>query len=338
MDFWKSKLADIDECLSGVAKGNVRLLVKSAGGRDIRVVEYGDKEDFGRKANYGSACGAGNPEHYARKSSDSKPVLLLVGGIHGGELEGIVAMTNLIQVIETGKDYRGRRYDYLYENARRFRLLLIPCMNPDGRARLPIDSLIDVPYEKFVYYMQGSWKDGTLCKWPDCKAVHPIKEASGFLGSYFNDDGVNIMHDNFFAPMARETSALLGLADQEAVDFAINLHGGADTPIHFVKVHYVPQFIMQKQQTFNIGLGQAYAKLGLPFSEVNQVVEDQGSYPYPSMNMTTAIHHACGGVSMTFESNMGIDGPGTKLTPDEILDSHLVLFEQLFRFYLEEQR
>ncbi|TYP79323.1 zinc carboxypeptidase [Paenibacillus methanolicus] len=337
MDFWKSRLTDIEACLSGVAKGKVRLLAKSAGGRDIHVVEYGDKEDFGRKANYGSACGAGNPEHYARKTKDSKPVLLLVGGIHGGELEGIAAMTNLIRIIETGTDYRGRRHDYLYENAHRFRLLLVPCMNPDGRARLPIDSLIDVPYDEFVYYMQGSWKDGTLCKWPDCKAVHPIKKASGFLGSYFNDDGVNIMHDNFFAPMARETSALLELADQEAVDFSINLHGGADTPIHFVQIFYLPKYIMQKQQAFNHRLGQAYAKLGLPFSEVDQVVDDQGKYPVKSINLSSAIHHACGGMSMTFESNMGIDGPGTKLSPDDILDSHIALFEQMFRFYLEDE-
>jgi hypothetical protein len=106
-------------------------------------------------------------------------------------------------------------------------------MNPDGRARLPIDTLIDVSYEQLVYYMQGTWKDGTFCKRPDCKAVYPIKDDSDFLGSYFNDDGVNLMHDNFFAPMARETSALLGLADAEAPDFTVLLHGGSTTKVHF---------------------------------------------------------------------------------------------------------
>lgn len=334
-DYWKSRLSDIEECLPGVTKGKVRLLTRSAGGRDIPIVEYCDKEDFGRKANYGSACGAGNPEHYARKSKESKPVLLFIGGVHGGELEGIVAVMNLIRLLETGTDYRGKRHDFLYDNAHRFRLLLIPCMNPDGRARLPIDSLIDVPFDQFSYYMQGTWKDGTLCKWPECKAVHPIKEASGFLGSYFNDDGVNFMHDNFFAPMARETSALLELVDQEAVDFSVDLHGGANTPIHFVPIHYLPQFTMQRQQKFNRLLSNGYATKGLPFYEVNQVVVDEGNYPYPSINLTTAIHHACGGMSMTFESNMGLDAPGLKLTPEEILDSHFVLFEECFRFVLD---
>lgn len=332
VSFWKSRLQEIEELMSTISKGNVTTLATSAGGRDIYAVEYGEKEGFGRRANYSSACGADNPEHYARKGRSAKPVLLIVGGIHGGELEGIVGVMNLIHLLETGVDYRGKRNDYLYENAHHFRLLLIPCMNPDGRARLPVDTLIDVPYEKFVYYMQGSWKDGTLCRWPDCKAVHPIKEESDFLGSYFNDDGINMMHDNFFAPMARETSALLGLSEREAVDFSMLLHGGADTEIHFPAIYYTPLVIKMRQQAFNQSMEAAYKKQGLPFSLVNQVVVDGEKPPNPSFNLTSALHHTCGGMSMTFESNMGLDAPGVKLTADEILDSHFVLFEEMFRF------
>lgn len=333
--FWKSKLTEIEACLLNVTTGKARGLTSSAGGRNIYLVEYGEKEDFGRRANYNSACGAGNPEHYAHKSKENKPVLLIVGGIHGGELEGIVAVLNLIQLLETGTDYRGKRHDYLFENAHRFRLLLIPCMNPDGRVRLPVDSLIDVSYEKFVYYMQGTWKDGSLCSWPDCKAVHPIKEASDYLGSYFNDDGVNLMHDNFFAPMAEETRALLALADEEAPDMSVLLHGGANNDNHFCEIPYLPFVVMQKQQEFNHKLVDAYALQELPFTERNQLVVDDGRKPNPSFNLTSAIHHVCGGMSMTFESNMGLDAPGIKLTPEEILDSHFVLFEEMFRFHLD---
>lgn len=334
--FWKSRLVEIEECMSTVSKGNASVLTSSAGGRDIYMVEYGLKEDFGRRANYNSACGANDPEHYARKGLDANPILLIVGGIHGGELEGIIGVMNLIHLLETGVDYRGRRSDYLYENAHRFRLLLIPCMNPDGRARLPVDTLIDVPYEQFVYYMQGSWKDGTLCRWPDCKAVHPIKDASDFLGSYFNDDGINMMHDNFFAPMAKETGALLGLSEREAVDFSVLLHGGANTEIHFPAIHYLPYLIMKKQQAFNSSIEAAYRRQGLPFSLQNQVVVDGEQPACPSFNLTSALHHTCGGMSMTFESNMGLEAPGVKLTADEILDSHFVLFEEMFRFAMKQ--
>ncbi|KRE98467.1 hypothetical protein ASG89_05555 [Paenibacillus sp. Soil766] len=330
--FWKSTLTDIEECLSNVTKGTVKHLVSSAGGRDIHCVEYGAKEDFGRKANYNSACGAKNPEHYARKGPDNKPVLLIVGGIHGGELEGITAVLNLIKLLETGEDYRGKRYEYLIEHAHRFRLLLIPCMNPDGRARLPIDTLIDVPEEKVVYYMQGTWKDGTLCRWPDCKSVHPIKDASDFLGSYFNDDGVNLMHDNFFAPMARETSALLSLADDEAPDFTILLHSGANNNVHLPPIYHIPKWVMQKHQSFNLQLESAYAKHEIPYSTLDQIMVDEGKYPFPAINLTSAIHHVCGGLSITFESNTGMDAPPPKYTAHEILDSHLILFEEMLKF------
>lgn len=330
--FWKSKLSEIEQCMTNVTKGKARVLAVSAGGRDIYAVEYGEKENFGRRANYSSACGAGNPEHYARKGESAKPVLLIVGGIHGGELEGIAGVLNFIRLLETGTDYRGKRHEYLYDNAHRFRLLLIPCMNPDGRARLPVDSLLDVPYEQFVYYMQGSWKDGTLCRWPACKAVHPIKDDTEFLGSYFNDDGINMMHDNFFAPMAKETGALLGLSEREAVDFSVLLHGGANTDVHFPAIHYLPHAIKVKQETFNRRMEEAYKTKGIPFNVVDQVVVHGEMPSYPSFNLTSAIHHTCGGMSMTFESNMGLDAPGVKLTANEILDSHFVLFEEMFRF------
>lgn len=330
--FWKSRLLEIEEAMLTVRKGKVSVLTSSAGQRDIYMVEYGVKEDFGRRANYNSACGAKDPTHYANKPEDSKPVLLIIGGIHGGELEGIVAVMNLIQLLETGEDYRGKRHDYLFENAHRFRLLLIPCMNPDGRARLPVDTLINVSFDKTVYYMQGTWKDGSLCKWPDCKAVHPIKEASDFLGSYFNDDGVNIMHDNFFVPMARETSSLLGVVDREAPDFTVLLHGGSNYENHLLPTSYVPLGIMQRQQAFNEQIAGAFLKQNLPYSKLNLILTDEGTYPYRAFNLTSAIHHVCGGISFTFESNMGLDAPGIKLTEDEILDSHFVLFEEMFRY------
>lgn len=200
---------------------------------------------------------------------------------------------------------------------------------------MPVDTLIGVSSEKCVFYMQGTWKDGTLCGWPDCKAVHPIKEASDFLGSYFNDDGVNLMHDNFFAPMARETGALLGLAEEEAADFCVTLHAGGNYGSHLPPVYYLSQ-VMQKKQAFSQQLGQAYERRHLPYTALDQIAVDSGAFPPPSFNLMSALHHVCGGISVTFESNVGLDAPGVQLTADEILDSHMVLFEQMMRFCLAD--
>ncbi|MNL64392.1 hypothetical protein D3C87_1886020 [compost metagenome] len=89
---------------------------------------------------------------------------------------------------------------------------------------------------------------------------------------------------------------------------------------------------MQQHQAFNLQLETAYAKQEIPYSNLNQIVVDDGKYPFPAINLTSAIHHVCGGMSITFESNTGMDAPPQKFTPDEILDSHLILFEEAFKF------
>jgi hypothetical protein len=58
-----------------------------------------------------------------------------------------------------------------------------------------------------------------------------MKGDVGILGAYFNDDGVNLMHDDFFLPMARETDAILRLARGEAPDVAVSLHSHESPPV-----------------------------------------------------------------------------------------------------------
>ena len=47
------------------------------------------------------------------------------------------------------------------------------------------------------------------------------------MGGYFNDDGINIIQDNPFHPMAEETKAILAMAEQIAPDFIVHMHGWA---------------------------------------------------------------------------------------------------------------
>ena len=56
--FWVTGVEDVGEMLSNVKRGEVRDLCLSAGGRMIKYVTYGEREDYCRKANYSSACGA----------------------------------------------------------------------------------------------------------------------------------------------------------------------------------------------------------------------------------------------------------------------------------------
>ena len=336
-EFWKTRLDEVKTVMDTVRKGTVKVAAKSAGGRDVYLVEYGEKQNFGGTANYSSAMGAGSIKYYADKKG-KKPVIYIIGAEHGDELEGTVAILNMIRMIETGKDFKGETIPYLRDCIENCRLLLIPIANPDGRARMEIDTLNRVPYEVFRHYAQGRWKDRSLCSWPMCKQVHPIKDHVSFLGAYFNDDGVNIVHDNFFGKMASETQAIFDIAIDEAPDFTLHLHG-ASCKNEIDCADYSPRVVKEIVQQLKHNVTAEADKHGLP-TLLNKFREDD-SNPPRTFNIMSALHHACGTVSMLYECNQGVLKPEGEeeleeweamLTCDEILWQLYILFEQTIRY------
>jgi len=341
-DYWKTSLNEVEDVLKGVKKGKVKNVGKSAGDRNLFLVEYGEKQDFNRQANYSSACGAGNPKFYADKSG-KKPVILIIGAEHGNEMEGIAAILNLIHMIETGQDFRGYSNPILAECIKDCRLLLMPVANPDGRARMPIDTMHGVNEEGFRHYAQGRWKDGTLCKWPGCKQIHPIKDYVSHLGSYFNDDGINIVHDNFFGRMASETQAIFDIADAEAPDFTLHLHGGANTKQEIFHPEFISLYVKELIQELILRIKSESDKHNIPFL-VKDIREDI-AYPPKSFSLYSALTHMCGTTSVVYESNQGLDYSDyrpldtsweCRLSYEEILTHHYILFEQTVKLALEK--
>src|SRR5207247_4228080 len=90
------------------------------------LVTYGRKDTLPTTANYNSACGGNDPASYRRKDGKQKPVVFLLGPVHGGEFEGIVGLNNLLSVAETGQDFRGRAWPELGANLARCRVLIVP--------------------------------------------------------------------------------------------------------------------------------------------------------------------------------------------------------------------
>src|SRR6266700_4426070 len=223
--FWKSRLTDVDFALRQVKKGRVSLLAKSAGQRNVHLVSYGQKDDLVSTANYNSACGGERPASYRRKDGKQKPVVFLLGPVHGGEIEGVVGLNNLIHVAENGQDLRGRKWPQLVANLDRCRVLIVPVGNPDGRVRCLADTWVGADERTYERICMGTQPDGTDYAWPRVKRYHPMRGAAvGTLGAYFNDAGINLMHDEWFQPMAEETRGFLRLAREEAPDFIVSLH------------------------------------------------------------------------------------------------------------------
>jgi hypothetical protein len=336
--FWKSTVEEIDAAIDRARTGKVRTIARSPGGRPVRLIEYGPKADLARQANYGSAAGAGDPAFYARKTPATPPIVYVVGPVHGQEVEGMVGIANLLGVVETGKDLRGKEWPRLRSAFLGCRAIFVPLPNPDGRARCPRADFVGVPVGEMTRLGQGTRKDGTFYGWPGVKERHPMTGDVGLLGAYFNDRGINLMHDDFFAPMADETRALLEVARDEAPDWILVLHSHGAAPA-VLPAAYVPRTAKEAAARF---AGRLYTRLraaGLPVGPVPAVAEDGATYPPPSFNLASALHHACGGVPLLFECPHGLlEKQYPQVRHEEILDIQLILLEELFTSAIEVPR
>jgi hypothetical protein len=338
--FWRARLEDVDREIGSVAKGAVETIAVSPGGRPVKAVAYGAADDRRAQANYGSAVAAGNPAYYARKDASTKPVVLFLGPVHGQEIEGIVGLVNLLHVAETGRDHRGRAWPELAARLARVRAVIVPAPNPDGRARCPYDSFVGLPTRTMTKYGQGTHRDGSPWGWPGAKALHPMKGDVGILGAYFDDDGVNLMHDDFFLPMGRETEAILRLARREAPDVAVSLHSHENAPV-VLQTAFVPVFVKGRIRDLSARLKSRFEQQGLPYGEVQEPqAEDPRPGPSASFNLASALHHVCGATAFVFECSHGSvseESPSPLVSHEQILDVQLTLYEEVLGFALEKR-
>lgn len=338
--FWKGSLTDVEEVLASAKRGRVSLGCQSAGGRNVYMVEYGERNRLNRTANYSSATRVNrkNTECYADKKQEGvKPCLFLIGCVHGAEFEGTVSLLNLIQLLETGKDFRGQQNPSLVALAEKMHLIIVPCANPDGRSRFPYKSVLGLPFDSFRYYAQGTWKDGELCGHPACKKYHPILSQAGFLGCYFNDAGVNLQHD-VLLPMAQETKFLLEMAHKFAPDIIVNVHGATDCGGHMFDSCVMPQKLRDEVLRLEWRISTAFAKENFKYTLVPKSIETDSNYY--AWDLTGALHLCCGGIAVTYESNQGVcHAPGNPnlqvLSHEEIYRTHILLYQELFRYTAE---
>jgi len=336
-EFWKSRLSDVDAAITGLKKGRARVIARSPGGRSVHLVEYGDAVPLRGTANWNSACGGADPASYARKDGTQRPVVFLLGPVHGQEIEGIAGLVNLLRAAETGKDHRDREWKDLAENFAKCRVLVVPCGNPDGRARCTYDGWVGEEMDLHERIGMGVKPDGTNYKWPGVKRVHPMKGAAvGKIGAYWNDDGVNLMHDEWFEPLAAETKAFFKIAREEAPDFIVSLHShGSDPSVE--PTSYASRAMKETLKELGDRVQRRYADAGLPRRGGGPKPEEDGvKFPPPSFNLTSALHHACGAVSFVHETCVGVKtAPFPQVTYDQLLDIQMLLYDELFKFAVE---
>ena len=152
----------------------------------------------------------------------------------------------------------------------------------------------------------------------------------GFLGCYFNEDGINPMHDEFFSPMGPEAPAILEVAKEEAPDVAISLHSHSSAPV-FLRPTYVPLEIQAQVRDLAKAYYDNLEARGLPHGSAFGTQAESGVPPGP-FNLVSALYHVSGAAAFTFECPHGLsDRKACHVTHDQILDMQLALYESVMR-------
>jgi len=342
-EFWISEVGEVNSFLKKtVKKGQLQVIGKSAGGRKLYAVFYGQQRQGKGTTTFSGSLGFGNVRAY-RGPDHEKLVYMGMSGVHGGEFEGIVGTVNLISIFETGKDLRGKEWPDITEAADALdRIVLIPIVNPDGRDRIPLRMTIYRNTDGNVteYLNTGGQPDGTLTGWPQVKEFIPADfNKPGFPGGYPNDAGVNIQHDDFFGNPQKETRALFNLTSLERPDLILNMHTGAIYMLMhrpFAETELTPVF-----DTLFTNVMTALTQNGLQDTKDPEVEANPKRVKQGQFNLDGALNMHCGALSVVVESpSHGFSGKNRRgeralLTPDMLLDSQLICHREAMRFLSE---
>jgi hypothetical protein len=344
--FWISTVDEVNLFLSRhVQKGHVKIIGISAGGLPIYAVFYGEPRSGNGTSTFSGSLGYGDVRVY-RGTDHNKKVYLGIAGVHGGEFEGIVGIVNLISVLETGKDLNGKEWPEISSSMRKLdRTILVPIINPDGRARVPLRmelyrGITKTANTVYEYLNTGGKIDGINIGWPQVKENIPLDFAKvGFPGGYPNDAGVNIQHDNFMGKIQPETRALFDLTEREKPDLIINLHTGAvymrmDHPLGEPALN--PAF----DKLFRYVHSELALK-GLQYTKDPKKEGDPANASTGVYNLDGALNWHCGALSVVVESpSHGFAGKNEAgkpviLSPEDLIDGELICHQQAMKFLAE---
>ena len=342
-DFWVSTVEEAYGFLDHqVHKGVVQQYGTTAGGRPMRAVFYGTPRGPKGATTFSGSLGFHDVRAYLGPDNGKK-VYLAMGSVHGGEIEGIVGLVNLLSVLETGKDLRGRPWPEITAAAAKLdRIILIPITNVDGRARVPYRMLRNWGPDEHVqeYFNTGGVMDGKLLGYPNCKQYIPLDfSAVVFPGGYPNDAGVNFQHDDFLGHPQPETRALLDLVAHERPDLAVNMHTGGHFMAmarEFIEPSLTPSFeeLFRRVQT-----ALTLAKLEAT-DDVTQEADPSQAQP-GVYNLDTAINLNSGALAVLIESPSHAASPAMRYgqrfthTADDILNAHLIAHQEAMKFLAE---
>ena len=321
-DWWQVRVDEVERIVAAARKGQAQQFATSPLGYAVHALAYGHDTPAPGTATWASASGDVTPY----KTREQPQSILLLCGMHGAEPEAVAGAVNLISLLETGKDLRGQERAGIVQLASHYRLIIVPCLNPDGRHVSP-DHLRGASQDDFRRASQGYWSDGSLIGYPVCKKHHPLPmEKVGHPGGYPNALGFNIQHDScpglVFTDEAR---GLFRLIHEEQTDLLINMHS------HGMPPRALPPSLC----SYPLHAARTASYL----QRIADDLDAAGLRPAPVMDakgrsaigVNTACAQISGGLAVTFEHPTIED-----FSFDEILEIFYVTVECFLRHGLEE--
>ncbi len=341
--FWIFTPEHAKTLMPGLTEWNRRSLGYSHRGREIFALEYGAKEELeGIRANSLHSAISSDmvpcdptriyPASFYGNQLRKQPVIVLQGGIHGGEISGTVGGFNLCSVVETGCDLRGKAWPRLADLARQLRLLFIPWLNPDGCARFRTSNPTCVSAELNAAQIHGLSRTGEPLGYREQKACWPLDFSDiGHLGAYYNEAGYNLQYDVFQVAPQPETAAWMSYYLEERPDAVLAFHCNNGTMIGPPEF-YLPEGHQHALSRIAGAVNAACRREGYRDNRLSWA--DLPGYGKPYMDQSTAAYHVCGALPVLIEFPQGTLGSGYDC--DQIVDITLSCFEEIFAYALTE--
>ncbi len=343
-DFWRVRPGEIVELCANAAKcSRKEVICRTPLGYPVYALFYGDFNEPPPQTNWSAGQGSTTYRNYTGRPAGGRQTFLFLAGVHGAEPETVAGAVNLIQTLETGADFRGRRHDDLAELIAQYRLIVVPCVNMDGRAISP-DHLRGVDWNTFRHVSQGTWKDGSRIGWRGSKAWFPLPlDRVAYPGGYPNADGYNIMHDA--APgdiRTAEARALLKLAARWRVDALLNGHSFEHRPTVLAPTAIDYPEKLARGRAIRLRCNKALHAAGLTPSPPPPPEKDSPSKP--GINLNNVLSLSSGAIALTLESSVSYDRPDKpprskptrKYTFDELMEPTFITLREYLADGLEK--
>ena len=326
-DWWLVRPDEIISQCENVKIGKSSVEATTPMGFPVYRVVYNDFQGTGNRVNWISALGCPNPDVFSRNEVQT---VMISGGIHGCEIEGVVLIENLMSLLETGVDLRGKARPELVELASKYRFVLFPCVNMDGRAISP-DHRINASEDECRRAGGGIWGDGSTVVWPQMKEYFPLPiDEVIYKGGYPNSEGYNIQLDGVPGNgKTAEAGAILRSAAEKQVDFFLNLHSQPGGELSFVTSPSVCSYPYQIEVANDLRVicGKALTTLGY-----ENPYEDGCNLPLSTrIDINNAVQMCSGASAITFEFSARL-----QTSFDRILETGYVLLETVLKYGLQK--